>query len=218
MGRRKEILEKTCHGINQAISNSSVVPIQGDLSLPEDVRRVAEKLAKLGWVNVDVLVNNAGGVFVGPEHTLEEVAEDWTQNFRKNVLTACLITTQLLPMIRSPGGTIINVSSIAALRGGGGSYSAAKAAVIGWTYDLAVRLGNKGVRVNAVVPGYVTETEFFGDRMTPARHEKLVSQTLLGRPGRPEEIASVVKFLASDEASYITGQLIQVNGGSLLGR
>jgi len=194
------------------------VSVQGDLSLPGDVRRVAEKLAALGWANVDVLVNNAGGVFVGPENTLEEVVEDWTQNFRKNVLTMCLITTQLLPVIRSPGGAIINISSIAALRGGGGSYSAAKAAVIGWTYDLAVRLGNKGVRVNAVVPGYVTETEFFGNRMTPARHEKLVSQTLLGRPARPEEIASVVKFLASDESSYITGQLIHVNGGSLLGR
>jgi 3-oxoacyl-[acyl-carrier protein] reductase len=130
----------------------------------------------------------------------------------------------LLPMMRQTGadgrkgGHIINVSSIAALAGGGDSYSAAKAAILGWTLDLATRLGPDGIRVNAVVPGYVTGTEFFGERMTPERHQRLVDRTLLGRPGTPEDIAGSVFFLASPDAAYVTGQFLQVNGGALFGR
>jgi len=94
----------------------------------------------------------------------------------------------------------------------------AKAAIIGWTLDLAMRLGREGIRVNAVVPGYVTETEFFGDRMTEDRHERLIARTLLGRAGTPEDVAGAVAFLASEDAAYVTGQLLHVNGGALLGR
>ena len=110
------------------------------------------------------------------------------------------------------------LSSIAAFAGGGDAYSAAKAAIIGWTLDLAVRLGPDGVRINAVVPGYVTDTEFFGDRMTAQRHQRLVARTLLGRAGTPQDVAGTVAFLASDDAASITGQLLHVNGGALLGR
>ena len=93
-----------------------------------------------------------------------------------------------------------------------------QAAIIGWTLDLAVRLGPDGVRINAVVPGYVTDTEFFGDRMTAQRHQRLVARTLLGRAGTPQDVAGTVAFLASDDAASITGQLLHVNGGALLGR
>jgi 3-oxoacyl-[acyl-carrier protein] reductase len=72
--------------------------------------------------------------------------------------------------------------------------------------------------VNAVVPGYIADTEFFGDRMTQERHQRLVSRTLLGRPGTPGDVAGAVYFLASEEATYITGQMLHINGGALLGR
>src|SRR5919197_1096747 len=112
---------------------------------------------------------------------------------------------------------IVNVSSIAAVNGGGDSYSGAKAAILGWTVDLALRLG-PDVRVNAVVPGYIEGTEFFGDRMTEERHERLVARTVLGRAGLPDDVAGCVFFLASDDAAYVTGQFLHVNGGALLGR
>ena len=90
------------------------------------------------------------------------------------------------------------------------------AALLGWTFDLAVRLGAEGIRVNSVVPGYVAATEFFGDRMTDERHQRLVGRTPLGRAGTPDDIAGCVFFLASDDAAYVTGQLLHVNGGALL--
>jgi len=90
--------------------------------------------------------------------------------------------------------------------------------MLGWTLDLAIRLGSAGIRVNAIVPGYVQATEFFGDRMTEERHDRLVARTLLGRAGEPADVAGCAYFLASDDAAYVTGQFLHVNGGAVLGR
>jgi 3-oxoacyl-[acyl-carrier protein] reductase len=87
-----------------------------------------------------------------------------------------------------------------------------------WGFGLAARGGPDGITVNTVSPGYVQDTEFFNERGRSSRHDLLVSQTLLGRAGQPADIASAVFFLASDEASFITGQVISVNGGALLSR
>jgi len=113
---------------------------------------------------------------------------------------------------------VISISSVAALRGGGGAYSAAKAALHGWSLDLAATLGPDGITVNVVAPGYIASTEFFGDRMTQAGHAARVRQTLVNRAGEPNDVAAAVHYLASPSAGYVTGQILQVNGGSVLGR
>lgn len=217
VGRRADVLAAAAADVNAEAGTSLVRPIVADLTQPDEVANVAAAIIADGEA-VDVVVNNAGGVGSARGEGLDAVAADWEGEFRRNVLTAVLLTEALEPQLRRPGGAIVTVSSIAALAGGGDSYSGAKAALAGWTLDLAVRLGPEGIRANAVVPGYVRGTEFFGDRMTDERHERLVKRTLLGRAGTPDDVAGCVFFLASDDAAYITGLLLQVNGGALLGR
>jgi 3-oxoacyl-[acyl-carrier protein] reductase len=212
IGRRRERLELTA----KSIEPESVIPIVADLTVPDQVRGVVEALA---GATVDVLVNNAGGYVGSPAgEDLEAVAARWRGNFDANVLTAVLLTEALYPALRRPGGRVILFSSIAAQRGGGGPYSAAKAALHGWLYDLARELGPEGVTANVIAPGFVAATEFFGDGMTPEAYRRRVDQTLVGRAGEPVEIAALVRYLASREAGYVTGQILGINGGSVLGR
>ena len=215
IGRRQDVLSAAAAAINAEAGAARVEALAADLSQPADVERAAAIVAA---GPVDVLVNNAGGVGTATGEGLAAVAADWEDELRGNVLTAVLLTEALDSALRRPGAAIVNVSSIAAVNGGGDSYSGAKAAILGWTVDLALRLGGDGVRVNAVVPGYVDGTEFFGDRMTEERHDRLVARTVLGRAGLPDDVASSVFFLASDDAAYVTGQFLHVNGGALLGR
>jgi 3-oxoacyl-[acyl-carrier protein] reductase len=216
IGRREDVLASAAEEISAEFGHASVSALAADLSQPADVERVARETRANG--PVDVLVNNAGGVGSMTGEGLPAVAADWEGELRGNVLTAVLLTEALDGALRRPGASIVNVSSIAAVLGGGDSYSGAKAAILGWTIDLAVRLGPDGIRANAVVPGYVEDTEFFGDRMTAERHDRLVARTVLGRGGLADDVAGCVYFLASDDAAYVTGQFLHVNGGAVFGR
>jgi NAD(P)-dependent dehydrogenase (short-subunit alcohol dehydrogenase family) len=216
VGRREHVLAAAATEIT-AETPGDVCAVAGDLSQADDVGRIAAEITA-AEPSIDVLVNNAGGVVSVADEGLAATASDWEEQFRANVLTAVLLTEALEPALRRPGASVINVSSIAAVNGGGDSYSGAKAAILGWTLDLAIRLGSQGIRVNAIVPGYVQATEFFGDRMTEERHNRLVARTLLGRAGDPADVAGCAYFLASDDAAYVTGQFLHVNGGAVLGR
>ncbi|MFU8873599.1 SDR family NAD(P)-dependent oxidoreductase [Micromonospora sp. SL4-19] len=216
VGRREDVLRAAAERIGAECGRPDAVrAATADLT---DPAQLAEVVSAVGDRTVDAVVNNAGGYLGGPTGTLDEVAAWWRVNLDANVLTAVLLTEALRPALRRPGGRVVLLSSIAAQRGGAGPYSAAKAALHGWAYDLAAQLGPEQITVNVVSPGYVAETEFFGDRMTPEGHAKRVGATLVGRAGLPDDIAAAVRYLVSPAAGYVTGQVLGVNGGSVLGR
>ena len=216
LGRREEVLGATADEIGARYGKDAIGYLVADLTEPEQVRRAVASVAEDG--PVDVVVTNAGGnVAFSTEDTLEGIADGYRRNFAANVLTAVLLTEALIPHLRRPGGRVVHLSSIAAVRGPG-SYGGAKAALHAYTYELAARLGADGITANAVAPGFVGETEFFGDRATPQFVASRVDATLTGQPGRPEEIAAAIQYLASPAAAYVTGQVLHINGGTVLGR
>ncbi len=216
LGRREEVLRAAAEELRAQYGKDAADYRVADLTEPAQVREAAAFVASGG--PVDVVVTNAGGnVATGDDGSLEGIADGYRRNFAANVLTAVLLTEALLPHLRRPGGRIVHLSSIAAVRGPG-SYGGAKAAVHAYTYELAARLGAEGITANAVAPGFVGGTEFFGDRATPEFVATRVDATLTGQPGRPEEIAAAIQYLASPAAAYVTGQILHINGGTVLGR
>lgn len=211
LGRRAQVLEKA--GVPGALTCAA------DLAEPDQVREVARFVAReLGAV--DVLVHSAGGAGhleppSGSDDPLDRVAHNWTVNFRQNVLTAALLTEALKDRLAEPGGRVLFISSIAAYRGSGtGAYAAAKAGLHPYAHDLARELGPRGITVNVVAPGFVEDTEFFGDAMDEARRERLIGDTLTGRAGTPGDVAATLHWLASPAAGHVTSQVVQVNGGA----
>jgi 3-oxoacyl-[acyl-carrier protein] reductase len=181
--------------------------VQADVSDPEQARRLVEEAGEL-----DILVNNAGLTRDGLLARMSD--DDWRTVIDTNlggVFHTCRAAAR--GMMKRRRGSIVNVSSIVGLHGNPGqtNYSASKAGIIGFTKALARELGNRGVRANVVAPGYVTTrlTGVLPDELKDA----MLANTPLGRFGEPGDVAAAVRFLCSDEAAFITGEVLLVDGG-----
>ena len=216
VGRRPEPLAAVAGEVNRSAGAEMVRCVAADLRSPDEVARIAAEIS--AGRQVDVLVNNAGGNFAATAaQDLHGMRRDWLTNVEGNVLPAVLLTQALLPAMTRPGGRIVTITSIAAFRGPA-TYGGAKAALHPWSWDLAMRLAPEGITVNVVAPGYVAATEFYGDRMNPEFHQGRAAQNPMNRGGEPEEIAATVVHLTGTTAGFLTGQIIQINGGALPGR
>ncbi len=185
-----------------------------DFKDPEAVFAMAEKATQdIG--GFDVLVNNAG---FGKQKLISDTSyEEWRETFAINTDAAFICTKAVLPsMIREKAGKIINVSSMWGITGASCEvdYSASKAALIGFTKALAKEVGPSGINVNCVAPG-VIDTKM-NDHLSREDLKELANETPLGRLGTPDEVAEAVFFLASEAASFITGQVLSPNGGFVI--
>ncbi len=216
-GRRESVLRAAVEELNDG--QGSIDWHVCDIGDPEQVDAFVGWLEMKGIATIDVLVNNAGGTAnLAADASTVEAARYAHETLSGNLVGPFLLGHALGPRLRRPGGRIVNLSSIAAFRGGGDMYSAAKAGVVGLTYALAGSLGPEGITVNAVAPGVVLGTEFFGDRMTDERRMRTIAQIPAGCVGHPTDIAGAVHYLASPAASYVNGEVLHVNGGWLFGR
>ena len=181
--------------------------VQADVSSAEEAARLVDEAGDL-----DILVNNAGLTRDGLLARMPD--DDWRTVIETN-LSSVFYTCRAVcrPMMKKRAGSIVNVSSIVGVHGNPGqtNYAASKAGIIGFTKSLARELGNRGVRANVVAPGYVKSQ--LTDVLPEAARAAMLGNTPLGRLGDPADVAGAVRFLCSDEASFITGDVLLVDGG-----
>jgi len=189
--------------------------IQADVADAGQVDQMVQQAID-AFGKIDILVNNAG---ITRDNLLMRMKEDeWDQVISTNLKGVYLCTKAVTrPMMKQRGGRIINIASVVASLGNAGqaNYVAAKAGVIGLTKSVARELASRGITVNAVAPGFI-ETDMTA-KLGEDIQAGINAQIPLQRMGRPEEIAAMVRFLASDQASYVTGQTIHVDGGMYMG-
>jgi 3-oxoacyl-[acyl-carrier protein] reductase len=182
-------------------------------------RAIGEIAAEFG--GLDVLVNNAGlARWVHADSPLAQAEQLWDEVMTANLKGAFLASLAAIPYLARPGGRIINISSVTAFLGGhGGSiaYATSKAGLNGLTYALVRELSPVGITVNAVAPGFIEDTDFNADFPDAARRQVL-QETPLGRTGSVADVVAAVRYLASPAASFVTGEILHVNGGRVFGR
>jgi 3-oxoacyl-[acyl-carrier protein] reductase len=186
-----------------------------DVSNPEDVQRMVESVQK-EWGRIDILVNNAG--VTKPVKVADTTIDEWERIMRINLRGVFICSKAVAPFMAKNGyGRIVNLSSVSAKRGGGvfggAHYSASKAGVLGFAKAFAREIGPSGITVNSVAPGIVL-TEIRGGIESEEEQKKISADIPMRRFGTAEEIATTICFLASEEAGYITGEDIDINGGS----
>ncbi|MBV8071217.1 MAG: 3-oxoacyl-[acyl-carrier-protein] reductase [Acidobacteriaceae bacterium] len=207
--RTAEKLEEAAAGIRGRGGETFVVEM--DLADAESVKAAFAKTAK-EFGRIDILVNNAGMTKDGLAVRMKKA--DWDLILNTNLSGPFWAIQQVLPaMMRERWGRIVNISSVVGEMGNAGqaNYVASKAGLIGLTKSLAREVASRNITVNAVAPGFVATDMTHG--LTDELKQKMIEQTPLGRMGTPEDIAAAVRFLSSDEAGFITGHVLDVNGG-----
>ncbi len=191
-----------------------VLVLAGDLGEPQFCQQVVSTVVDQ-WGRIDVLVNNAGEQH--PQDRLEDISEEqWQRTFQTNVFGMFLLTKAALPHIPE-GGSIINTTSITAYKGNPQliDYSATKGAIVAFTRSLAMNLSERGIRVNGVAPGPIW-TPLIPSTFTAEEVSEFGGSTPMGRPGQPAELAPAYVYLASQDSSYVSGQVLHVNGGTVV--
>ncbi len=202
--------EETKRSVEAAGSQAAL--IQGDVSIDADAERVVKDALAFGNGKLDILINNAG--ITRDNLLLRMSAEDWDAVLDLNLRAAFLVTKAAMrPMMKQRSGRIVNVSSIAGVMGNAGqaNYSAAKAGLIAFTKTVAREMASRNITANAVAPGFVPTD--LTSIVPQAAQDAMLAQIPLARFGTAEDVANAIAFLASDEASYITGQVLVVDGG-----
>lgn len=187
------------------------ITVRADVRLPEDVERMAQETLD-AFGRLDILVNNAG--FNRDTLILRMTLEDWDEVMALNLRAVFLCTKAALrPMMRQRWGRVINIGSVSGLAGNAGqaNYAAAKSGLIGFTKAVAREMGSRNITANVVAPGLVITELTKGIRQEIV--DGVMQRLLVGRPGKAEEVAAAVLFLASEEAAYITGHVLPVDGG-----
>lgn len=230
MRMAREGAQVTVNGRNQDVeavaetiraTGGRALPVLGDVTEERAVQRMVEETLR-AFGSIDILVNTAGGG--GPPTPLEKIEpRDWEKEIRVNLTGAFLCSRAVIGKMKEQRyGRIINISSQAGRSGSelaGITYASAKAGLLGFTRQLARQVGPYGILVNAVAPGVILSGERIEKKWRERSEEErqeMLQAIPLGRLGGPEEVAAVVVFLASDEASYITGAVVDVNGGRFM--
>jgi len=202
--------EETKRAVESAGSRGAL--IQGDVSVDAEAERVVKEALAFGGGRLDILVNNAG--ITRDNLLLRMSAEEWDAVLDLNLRGAFLITKAAMrPMMKQRAGRVVNVSSIAGVMGNAGqaNYSAAKAGLIAFTKTVAREMASRNITANAVAPGFVPTD--LTSIVPQDVQDAMLKQIPLARFGTAEDVANAIAFLASDEAAYITGQVLVVDGG-----
>lgn len=197
----------------EAVGAGRAIKVKADVTKSAEVAVLISAAQDAFGETIDILVNNAGGLVA--RKTLAEMDEEFFNHVMQLNITSTFLVTKAAAANMGEGGAVVNLASLAGRDGGGGgasAYATSKGAVLTFTRAMAKELGPKGIRVNALCPGMIATA--FHDKFTPdAARENVANSTPLRRQGRAEEAADVVAYLASDEASFINGANLDVNGG-----